>query len=596
MSDFAVHFFFCNIFAAVLIGFLFAVKKILKNHLSGQSQYHLWFFLLFTLAVPFLPLPFRGFLQLFSWLHGISASSFLPVPGESPAMSIITDTAMETLNDFAISVKSSAMSAPAYIFLFLWIAGMLLMLLFAIKARLRFFRITQSALPLQNEKVRKLFNSCRLEAGIRRKIPVCSTAFLKSPIITGCFRPRIYLPIHLISDYQEDALRYMLLHELMHYKHKDALANGIMNLAGIVYWFHPLVWLALREMRNDREIACDSAVLEMLSEKEYEAYGTTLINFAEKISLHPFPFFTAMGGDMKQMRKRILNIAGYRTQTLSAKIKGVLVYTLTALLVLGITPAFAASAPSASRDSFQKEGKHIVSPDLSSYFSGYEGSFVLYDEGNDIWQIYNMDAASTRISPDSTYKIYDALIGLEEGVISPADSYMEWDGKTYPFASWNTSQNLFTAMKNSVNWYFQSIDKKVTAPTVKEYIHTIGYGNQDVSSSFPSYWLEASLKISPLEQAELLQKFYHNEFSFRQENIETVKQSLLLFSQGGTSLYGKTGTGNVDGRNIQGWFVGFAVKNGRPFYFAVNIREGENAAGSTASEIALSILRDMDIL
>lgn len=104
----------------------------------------------------------------------------------------------------------------------------------------------------------------------------------------------------------------MLLHELQHCKHGDALVNGIMNLVNIVYWFNPLIWYSLKEMRNDREIACDSSVLSILSEQDYEAYGNTLINFAEKISLSNFPFASTMGGNIKQIRKRIINIASYQ--------------------------------------------------------------------------------------------------------------------------------------------------------------------------------------------------------------------------------------------------------------------------------------------
>ena len=47
----------------------------------------------------------------------------------------------------------------------------------------------------------------------------------------------IYLPIHLISDYNESDMRYMLLHELQHYKHKDAVASYLMNLAGYDFIF-----------------------------------------------------------------------------------------------------------------------------------------------------------------------------------------------------------------------------------------------------------------------------------------------------------------------------------------------------------------------
>lgn len=70
--------------------------------------------------------------------------------------------------------------------------------------------------------------------------------------------------------------------------------------------------------------------------------------------------------------------------------------------------------------------------DLSSYFSGYNGCFVLYDKGNDKWFIYNQDRALCRTSPDSTYKIYDAVMALEHGIITSNNSFMRWDGSTYP--------------------------------------------------------------------------------------------------------------------------------------------------------------------
>ena len=76
----------------------------------------------------------------------------------------------------------------------------------------------------------------------------------------------------------------MLLHELQHYKHKDAIASFLMNLARVIYWFNPFVWYALKEMRNDKEVACDTSVLNMLDEDTYEDYGNTLINLQKSFS------------------------------------------------------------------------------------------------------------------------------------------------------------------------------------------------------------------------------------------------------------------------------------------------------------------------
>ena len=61
-------------------------------------------------------------------------------------------------------------------------------------------------------------------------------------------------------------------------------------------------------------------------------------------------------------------------------------------------------------------------------------------------------------------------------------------------------------MNSSVNWYFQSLDEQLGAVSVQAYLHKIGYGNEDLNSDFSSYWMEASLKISPIEQVELLTK------------------------------------------------------------------------------------------
>ena len=67
--------------------------------------------------------------------------------------------------------------------------------------------------------------------------------------------------------------------------------------------------------------------------------------------------------------------------------------------------------------------------DLSSYFNDYQGCFVLFDATTDSWQIYNKVMAQKRISPDSTYKIYSALLGLENRYITLASSENTGKGK-----------------------------------------------------------------------------------------------------------------------------------------------------------------------
>lgn len=220
---------------------------------------------------------------------------------------------------------------------------------------------------------------------------------------------------------------------------------------------------------------------------------------------------------------------------------------------------------------------------------------MLYEAASDSWQIYEKENASTRISPASTYKIYSALFSLQSGVISQEDSRIPWDGQDYAFDSWNADQTLESAMSDSVTWYFQEIDRRLGISAIDSFIQEIGYGNETVSSSASTYWYDSSLKISPIEQVEMLEKFYNNDFGFSSENIETVKDSIRLFSGGDGVLYGKTGTLASEGRNVCGWFIGFIEREDAPLYFAVNIQDEDSAAGAAAAELAFSVLSDMGI-
>ena len=596
MANFGIRFFLCNIFICIIIVFLIIVKWAFKNYLTSRMQFNLWLLLLGILAVPFVPFRPASFTQIFTlldvWKNAVSSNKGTITEG---VLNPNTSGAVNQMNDFALSVSRETPSIIGLILCGIWLVGILAMTLLVIKSVSRLNAIKKSALPLQNKDVRILYHNCLKEMKIKRNIPVYSTAFLKSPVIVGLFNPRIYLPIHLISDFNAADIRYMLLHELQHYRHKDALASYLMNFFGILYWCNPCVWYALKEMRNEREVACDTSVLKLLDESDYEDYGNTLINFAEKVSLTPFPFAAGISGSMKQMQQRIANISSYKKPSVFRKLKGFTAFVTIGVILFALAPMLSTYAAEQSLYQWSIPAEKVSTIDLSAYFSGYEGSFVLYDLNGDTWNIYDMEQATLRTAPDSTYKIYDALFGLEEGVIAPNDSFMAWNETDYPFEAWNADQDLYSAMQSSVNWYFQEIDKQIGSSAIQGYIQKIGYGNENISADLSSYWMQGTLKISPVEQVELLTALHNNNFDFAPENVKAVKNAICLFSSEGKNLYGKTGTGRVDGQDVNGWFVGYIEAAGNTYFFATNIQAAENATGSKASEISLSILSDMGI-
>ena len=131
--------------------------------------------------------------------------------------------------------------------------------------------------------------------------------------------------------------------------------------------------------------------------------------------------------------------------------------------------------------------------------------------------------------------------------------------------------------------------------TVKLFLQEIGYGNQTVGNDLEMYWTDFSLKISPIEQVELLNKFYNNDFQFDEQNISAVKNAICLAATPTGSFYGKTGTGRVDDQDVNGWFIGYIEKDSNVYYFATNIQGKSEISGNKATKITKIILSELGI-
>ena len=107
--------------------------------------------------------------------------------------------------------------------------------------------------------------------------------------------------------------------------------------------------------------------------------------------------------------------------------------------------------------------------------------------------------------------------------------------------------------------------------------------------------MESSLKISPIEQVELLIKLQNNSFGFAPENINAAKAAIRLSSSDSGTFYGKTGTGRINGQDVNGWFIGYIETADNTYFFAANIGADSNATGNKAAKITMSILSDMNI-
>ncbi len=226
--------------------------------------------------------------------------------------------------------------------------------------------------------------------------------------------------------------------------------------------------------------------------------------------------------------------------------------------------------------------------DLGHHFAGYSGCFVMLDVGRNAYVRYNPSRCDERLSPCSTFKIPNSLIGLETGVVSGAGHAIRWDRRGHRRKVLNRDHDLRSAIEHSVVWYYQAVASRVGEERMAEALASLEYGNMDMSGGLTHFWLEDSLKISANEQVRFLQRLHFGTLPFSKRSREVVRDILVQYADDAGVLRGKTGSGRAG----IGWFVGTIERPETAFMFALNIT-GANAWGGKAREICLSVLREL---
>ncbi|WP_439649974.1 class D beta-lactamase [Cytobacillus pseudoceanisediminis] len=227
---------------------------------------------------------------------------------------------------------------------------------------------------------------------------------------------------------------------------------------------------------------------------------------------------------------------------------------------------------------------------IEEAFAGTEGTMVLKSLKNDKVYVYNKERSKERLTPESTFKVANALIGLETAAVRDEYEVKRWDGVEREFESWNRDHSLASAMRESAIWFYQDLARTIGEKKMQEYVSNIQYGNQDISRGIDAFWLDSSLKISAAEQADFIEKLVEEELPFSQKNQKTVKRMMIQDEQDQFILHGKTGSRLSD--MGLGWYVGFIETEKETWVFSVNI----DGTGTEAKNIAVEVLKEKRIM
>ena len=157
----------------------------------------------------------------------------------------------ETKTSYPISAKE--------IILYIWIAGVILFLTREIYVYKSFYKKLQSmSNEVQDDSYEyDILEVCKKSLKINKTIIIKECSRIKSPMITGIFKPVITIPK---MEYNENKLEMIFTHELIHYKRKDLVIKIIALIVNVINWFNPIVYI----IRNSINVTCELSLDEQL--------------------------------------------------------------------------------------------------------------------------------------------------------------------------------------------------------------------------------------------------------------------------------------------------------------------------------------------
>ncbi len=228
-----------NLAAAVAILVVLGLRPLVRKYAGARLTYALWLLPLVAMAASLAPAR-RVVVQ-------VAAAVPSHLPALSPAM--IPDTWGE-----AFAGPAHAMFDPAPFVLALWIGGAVAAVLAMARLQHRFTR-----------------DVAKGDVG---------------PAVVGVIAPRIVTPDDFTERFDAEQQMLVLAHEQTHLRRQDTRLNGLATALQCLFWFNPLIHLAIRPMRIDQELACDEAVVDRYPDARF-AYAQALVK--TQLANRPLP-------------------------------------------------------------------------------------------------------------------------------------------------------------------------------------------------------------------------------------------------------------------------------------------------------------------
>jgi beta-lactamase regulating signal transducer with metallopeptidase domain len=113
-------------------------------------------------------------------------------------------------------------------------------------------------------RVTKIVDDLAQWLKLGRQVQIQVTSERIGPAVVGWLRPRVLLPSFLVDRMDDQALRILIAHEMTHIRRGDLFWAFLQTVAGSLWWFHPAVWIANRQLNIESERSCDEETIARL--------------------------------------------------------------------------------------------------------------------------------------------------------------------------------------------------------------------------------------------------------------------------------------------------------------------------------------------
>jgi len=261
----------------------------------------------------------------------VPVSALARAPTEGTALPVEAVTATATAGDML----------PVALFLF-WLGGAVAMAILLVRAERSARNTIAMAEAAQDPLLGQLVDAWARRFGISRRVRVLVTEEATAPFTAGVLRPVIVLPRTLLDRLDAVEMSAVIGHEMSHIRSFDVVWRMVERALLVLFFFHPMVWMAVRRIDTAREAACDVSAANS-GVVARNSYAKSLLSALKAFRIEPEMAFartlSIQGGTGDGLKTRLVWLKGETAMSTPAKIVGTVGIVGLGLLVLPMAEA-----------------------------------------------------------------------------------------------------------------------------------------------------------------------------------------------------------------------------------------------------------------